>query len=229
MTKSIFTALALSFALSCSSAQPPQKREPLESQPQTPAQTQTQPQNQTPLAQPAPVVTSVPTPPRTNPYTLDANRSLVQFYMNASLMNVTGVFRKFSITEVTQPGDITSIRGKILIETASVFTREKKRDDHLRADDFFWSEKYPNAVITVKSIVPAAQKDTYNVTISLQIRDKSRDFTVPTVITQSNEGIIANGQFSVDRTFYDLKGEYMANKIMNDEADITFRFVLIRN
>ncbi len=171
-------------------------------------------------AQPPAVITA-------GPYALDLANSMVQFYVNARLTNVKGIFRSFQLADVTEGSGIASLRGRILIDTASVFTREKKRDDHLRADDFFWSEKFPQAVVTVKNIVPVSG-DQYQVTISLRIRDKERDFTVPTTIVKTQEGITASGEFIVDRTVYDLTGEYLANKVMDDEAQVSFRFVLLK-
>ena len=191
---------------------------------------QAQPMQQTTPAQPANPPISPQIQPQARPlYTLDVSRSVLQFYVNARLTNVKGLFRQMTLADVTQTGDLSTLRGKLLVDTASVFTREKKRDDHLKADDFFWSEKYPNAIVTLKNVAPAGQKDLYNCTISLRIRDKEKDFVVPTTIVNTPEGVTANGQFIVDRTYYDLNGEYMANKIMSDDAEITFRLVLVKN
>jgi polyisoprenoid-binding protein YceI len=180
--------------------------------------------------QPAAVPAQPPqnTPPAAQPYTLDLANSMIQFYVNARLTNVKGVFRSFQVAEISQTGGIPGLRGRILIDTASVFTREKKRDEHLRADDFFWSDKFPQAAAAVKSVVPGAVPDQYQVTISLRIRDKEKDFVVPTRIVQTPEGITASGEFTVDRTYYDLTGEYLANKVMDDEALVSFKFVLIK-
>jgi len=153
---------------------------------------------------------------------------MIQFYVNAKLTNVKGIFRSFRLAEISQPSPgPAALRGRILIDTASVFTREKKRDDHLRADDFFWSAKFPEASVLVKNIVPVAGT-TYNVTISLRIRDKEKDFTVPVQIVETSSGLTAAGEFIVDRTYYDLTGEYLANKVMDDEAQISFKFALIK-
>lgn len=167
--------------------------------------------------------------PAAQPYTLDPANSMVQFYVNARLTNVKGIFRSFQVAEISQTGGISGLRGRILIDTASVFTREKKRDEHLRADDFFWSEKFPHATVLVKSVVPAAAADQYQVTISLRIRDKEKEFVVPTQILQTPAGLTASGEFSVDRTYFDLTGEYLANKVMDDEAQVSFRFVLLKS
>ncbi|MBL8018515.1 MAG: YceI family protein [Leptospirales bacterium] len=174
-------------------------------------------------AQNTPIQTQV-APPL---FAIDPAQSFVQFFVNARLTNVKGIFKQFYIGTIAQSGDdISTLRGTLLIDTASVFTREKKRDDHLKANDFFWSEKFPNAIATVKDVKPAGTPDLYNVTLSLRIRDKEKDFIVPATITRSATGLIANGKFIVDRTYYDLNGEYLANKIMDDEAEITFRLAL---
>lgn len=209
MKNSVLTS-ALALLLCCTAAQTP-------AQPAAPAAPQ---QPARPPAQPSNPVQS----PR---YTLDLANSMIQFYVNARLTNVKGIFRSFRLAEISQSGPgVANLRGRILIDTASVFTREKKRDDHLRADDFFWSEKYPEASVLVKNITPAG--NVYNVTISLRIRDKEKDFTVPVQIVETADGLTAAGEFVVDRTYYDLTGEYLANKVMDDEAQISFKFALIK-
>lgn len=209
---SVLTSAALAALLCCAAGQTPaQPAQPAASPPATPAP-----------AQP-------PSAPNQSAlYTLDLNNSMIQFYVNAKLTNVKGIFRSFRLAEISQPAaGLAALRGRILIDTASVFTREKKRDDHLRADDFFWSEKFPEASVLVKNIVPVSGT-TYNVTISLRIRDKEKDFTVPVQIVETSTGLTAAGEFIVDRTYYDLTGEYLANKVMDDEAQISFKFTLIK-
>lgn len=185
------------------------------------------PTAQTPApANPAPLPPANPAPAASVRYTLDSAASSIQFYVSARLTNVKGVFRSIQ-ANAAGSGSVESLRGQVVIDTASVFTREKKRDDHLRADDFFWSDKFPQAYATVKAIGPPAG-GVYPVTIALRIRDKEKDFTVPVRIEETAAGLNAAGQFTVDRTFYDLTGEYLANKVMDDEVQVSFQLVLIK-
>ena len=65
------------------------------------------------------------------------------------ITNVRGEFQKVSGTAEFDPASPAggTIRGTV--ETASIHTREEKRDAHLRSADFFDAEKHP--VITYRS------------------------------------------------------------------------------
>jgi polyisoprenoid-binding protein YceI len=124
-----------------------------------------------------------------------------------------------------QGDDLTSMRGRILVHTASVFTRDRRRDEHLQQDDFFWSERFPDAVVTVKNIV-ARPDGKYDVTFTLRIRDKEQDLIAPTTIVRAGDRITASGVLNVNRQFFDLKGELAANLIMDDNAELSFKITL---
>lgn len=162
-------------------------------------------------------------------WNLELAASQIQFYVKARLVNVRGVFRRFELRDFTMSGDdLTSMRGKIVVRTASVFTRDRRRDEHLQQDDFFWSERFPEAVVAVKNI--AARPDgKYDVAFSLRIRDKEQELVVPTTIVRTGDRITASGVLSLNRQFYDLKGELAANLIMDDNAELTFKIVLKKN
>ncbi len=84
-------------------------------------------------------------------FNVDKSHSNVGFKVKHMMIsNVIGKFKNFSGTidydEDTKT--LKSISGKI--EVKSINTEDEKRDKHLRADDFFAAEKFPN--ITFESI-----------------------------------------------------------------------------
>ena len=70
-----------------------------------------------------------------------------------------GMFRKASgsYTFDEQTGELSSVR--IVIETGSVFTNHKKRDDHLRNADFLNSAEYPQMVFTANGAQRTGERD----------------------------------------------------------------------
>jgi polyisoprenoid-binding protein YceI len=159
-------------------------------------------------------------------WNLELAASQIQFFVKARLVNVRGNFRRFEVRDFAMQGDdLTSMRGRILVRTASVFTRDRRRDEHLQQDDFFWSERFPDAVVTVKNIV-ARPDGKYDVTFTLRIRDKEQELVAPASIVRAGDRITASGVLTVNRQFYDLKGELAANLIMDDNAELNFKIVL---
>lgn len=77
-------------------------------------------------------------------WTLDPDHSTVQFKVrHLMISNVKGVFEKVSGTLNLDEQDITKSKIDVTIDTASVDTNIKKRDDHLRSADFFDAAKFP--------------------------------------------------------------------------------------
>jgi polyisoprenoid-binding protein YceI len=92
---------------------------------------------------------------------------------------VRGSFKDFDVT-VTQPGDdFTKASIEATIKTASVFTDNERRDNHLRSDDFFNAEKFPEMSFKSKSIKKTG-KDKYAITGDLTIRDITKSVVLDT-------------------------------------------------
>lgn len=97
-----------------------------------------------------------------------------------------------------------------------------KLDGHLKADDFFGTEKYPTSKLVFKTIA-AKTADTYTVTADLTIKDKTNPVTFDITV----KGNTATTSFKVDRTKYDIKygsGSFfdgLGDKTINDNFDLT--------
>ncbi|HEY4178226.1 MAG TPA: YceI family protein [Kofleriaceae bacterium] len=80
----------------------------------------------------------------TTEWTFDPSHSTVGFTVRHLMVTkVHGRFHKWSGQLVIDDTDITKSTVNVAIETASVDTKEEKRDAHLASPDFFNSEKYP--------------------------------------------------------------------------------------
>lgn len=160
----------------------------------------------------------------------DLQRSEISFYVPAKITNVRGYFRKYSLRDLVfdEKKGATSLRGTIAIDTASVFTRDRKRDAHLRADDFFYTEKFPEATVKVTDLA-VMTADFYQATVVLQIRDKTKTYQIPVKIEFSDKNTVkAVGTIVINRGDFDLTGNHMANIIMKDDVEVNFRLVFVR-
>ena len=67
------------------------------------------------------------------------------------ISKVRGNFEKFDATIKTDNDDFKNADVEVTLQTASINTKVKDRDNHLRSDDFFNAEKYPEIKFKSKS------------------------------------------------------------------------------
>lgn len=77
-------------------------------------------------------------------WTLDKSHSSVGFSVaHMVISETTGVFKDFDVKVSSTADDFNGATVEFVAKTASVFTDSEKRDGHLRSDDFFNAEKFP--------------------------------------------------------------------------------------
>ena len=97
-----------------------------------------------------------------------------------------------------------------------------KLNGHLKADDFFGTEKFPTSTLVFKTIA-AKGNDVYSVTADLTIKG----ITQPVTFDITVKGNTATTAFNVDRTKYDIKYnsksffESIGDKAIYDEFELT--------
>ena len=107
---------------------------------------------------------------------------------------VLGMFRKaegsFRFDE--QTGVMTDLR--VVVDTASVFSNHKKRDDHLRAADFLNSREFPQMIFTAAEARPMADRR-YEVRGQLELLGQNRPLSLEATWNKSAEYPFGGGVF----------------------------------
>jgi polyisoprenoid-binding protein YceI len=92
------------------------------------------------------------------------------------ISEVSGNFKDFSIILKSEKEDFSDAAVEGKIETASINTENEYRDKHLKSDDFFNAEKFPE--IKFKSTkFEKLDNNKYKITGSLTIRDVTKEVT----------------------------------------------------
>lgn len=96
-------------------------------------------------ASPVPSRTLVPAAEAAPPITwvIDQNHSELTFRIRHIVSRVRGTFGKWKGTIVADPVNLTGGSVDVRIETASIDTRNERRDTHLRSADFFDATNHP--------------------------------------------------------------------------------------
>ncbi|MYW08522.1 YceI family protein [Streptomyces sp. SID2563] len=130
---------------------------------------------------------------------LDTTRSViaVSHVTMWGMVTVKGEFRG-----VTGEGEVHAdgtVSGSVALEAASLDTKHKKRDEHLRSADFFDVERHPTLVFAVRDAT-YRQNGTVEVKGRLTVRGVSRPQTATVKVTESSTDSIAlTTEFTVDR------------------------------
>ncbi len=108
----------------------------------------------------------------------DASHSSAEFSVRHMMISsVKGRFKNINVEYEGDPEDFSNGVAKVEIGTGSVETLDSDRDNHLRSDDFFNSEKFPEMVFISKKIEKNGGNK-YKITGDLTIRDVTREITL---------------------------------------------------
>lgn len=132
-------------------------------------------------------------------------------------------------------GALSDVR--IEVETASVFSNQRKRDDHLKGPDFLNSGEFPRMVFTASSARRTADRQ-YEITGQLELLGKSQPLTLQATWNKSAEspiggfgrkpyvmGVSARGSFK--RSAYGMNYA-VANGWVGDTVDLIIEFEAVR-
>jgi polyisoprenoid-binding protein YceI len=111
-------------------------------------------------------------------HTIDKSHSEVSFQVRHLVTQVRGSFNDYEGTINLDPANLEKSSVDFRIKAASIDTNNADRDKHLRAEDFFHTEKYPEITFRSKSIRKTG-KDTYDVAGTLTMRGVAKEVTLP--------------------------------------------------
>jgi len=121
-------------------------------------------------------------------WVLDPGRSHVRLKSKSvvGLVRVNGTFREVSANAtVSADGEVS---GTLTVASASVDTKNARRDNHLRTTDFFDSANYPDITFSTDSIRPSGGG--VAVTGALTVRDRTRPLSFDAAAAVHGDGEI---------------------------------------
>lgn len=105
---------------------------------------------------------------------IDPTHSEVQFKVKHLVIStVTGTFKAFEGTINTENEDFDGAEASFSLDVSSIDTNVADRDAHLKSDDFFSAEKYPN--ITFNGKLNKVSDKTYKLVGLMTIKDVTKE------------------------------------------------------
>jgi polyisoprenoid-binding protein YceI len=149
------------------------------------------------------------------------------FHATSRLVNADGRFTRFTGEAVVDPADLASALVSVTIDAASLDTGIRRRDDHLRSEDFFHVERFPT--ITFESTRVEGSGRRLVVVGRLTLRGITREVAVPLEVDVSGGKLEARGRLQINRGDYGIIYDSALNPIgQRVRIDFTFRAQAVR-
>lgn len=152
------------------------------------------------------------------------------------ITNVNGKFEKFSAEATTNGDDLTNAEISFSAQVDSISTGVADRDAHLKSDDFFNAEAFPQITFKSSSFVKS-DDDHYTLTGDLTIRDITKPVTLKVEYSglvvdpygQIKSGFVVEGK--IKRSEYNLKWNAVTEAgsiVVSDEIKIHAEVQMIK-
>jgi polyisoprenoid-binding protein YceI len=156
-------------------------------------------------------------------WSVDPNRSTIGFTAKSMWGLVKGRFTEFSGDG--QITDTQTIFGRIDIRVASVETKIRKRDEHLRSADFLEAAKYPDITVVVAG-AESIDGDSVDLRAQLNVKGTTAPLPLRTEVAVLDDGAVRlRTRATIDRKEFGVKGNFMG--MIPDKAkisgDVVFR------
>ncbi len=167
-------------------------------------------------------------------WSYDAAHSSVAFAIKHLAVSTTrGEFDKIDAKLTGDAAKPTTLQADVTIQATSVNTKNDKRDEHLRAPDFFDVAKYPT--ITFKSDKVEAKGGKYVMHGTLTLHGVSKKVAIPFEISgpvtdpYKNVKVGLEGSLTINRQDYGLAAGFPAAVVGNEvKIDISAEYSLTK-
>lgn len=147
-----------------------------------------------------------------------ADSSKVQFTIKNFGINSNGQLSGLKGEILFDQKKLAASNFDITVDASSINTQNTKRDNHLRAPDFFDAAKYPQIRITGKPF--AAGPNAYVLKGNLTIKNVTRPVEIPFTVARQGKGLLFSGSFRINRLDYTIGGN---SATMADELSIDLK------
>jgi len=129
-------------------------------------------------------------------FVIDPTHLSIGFLVDhAGFAKVLGMFRK-ATGEVTYDEETKTLSTvKVVIDTESVYTNHKKRDEHMRSPDFLNAGEFPEMVFTLTGS-KASGENSGTITGDLDMLGQKRPVTLDVTLNKAAEYPFGGGAFS---------------------------------
>ena len=152
--------------------------------------------------------------------------SSIKFTIRNLGIGVTGSFTGIKGEIVFNEVDLVHSSFMVSVDTKTIDTDIKARDNHLREEAYFDVARYPTMSFTSRKIVAQPGAGNYQVSGILQIKGVSREISFPFTTTQVEGGLIFKGNVKINRRDFGVGGKSL---ILSDNLTINLAVMARKN
>lgn len=139
--------------------------------------------------------------------TLISEKSHVTFSVsNLGFRTVEGTLRGLKGTVRFNRNNLEHAMFNVSLDAASINTENKKRDEHLKNEDFFEIDVFPKISFASNQVLKTSNG--YIVTGQLSMKDVSKEVKIPFNVSEEDSGLTLTGNLSIDRLDYNIGQDY---------------------
>ena len=163
-------------------------------------------------------------------YTLDQAKSTLEFlFVQAGAQN-KGKLTRFPVTLDFSPDNPATSKLDVVVETASLDTGDKERDDTLKGADLLSVAKFPQARFTSTQITKTASG--YDAVGKLTLHGVSRDIHVPfsfrTADEQGKPAAYLLGKTTIKRLDFGVgQGDWKSTEWVGNDVSVSYSLRLV--
>lgn len=176
--------------------------------------------------------------PLSGVWTLDPTHTRIGFVArHAMVTKVRGSFNDFSGSVTVTDEDLATAQVQLSIQAASIDTRNEQRDAHLRTNDFFAMDTYPEITFVSSSIEMTAE-DGIILVGDLSVKAVTKKITIPFEFAGTATDPFGNvragfdGSVSISRSDYGVTWNAALETggvLVSDKISLEFEISAIKN
>lgn len=151
-----------------------------------------------------------------------AESSEISFKIKNFGINVGGSFGGVNGEVIFAENNLAESKFNISVPTHTINTGINQRDNHLKKEEFFDVEQYPQMHFVSTKVTNSTNKEYFFVFGKLTIKDVTREVSFPFKATKNEGGYIFEGELGLNRRDYNVGGSSIS---MSDDVNIQLKLV----
>ncbi|MEO8235555.1 MAG: YceI family protein [Flavobacterium sp.] len=151
-------------------------------------------------------------------WVLDPSHTKIGFSVrHFGITETDGFFKEYAGTVKASKDDFSDLEVSVTVQIDSIITNDAQRDAHLKADDFFNAEKFPEMKFESTKLESTTTANEYKLNGNLTIRD----ITKPVVFDLEFAGVVPKDPFGNTKA-----GFFISGSINRQDFGLSFNVLL---